>query len=456
MLWQKQQENGGDERWTLPLATASSDAPDEFAPLSSEDEEWVQKVHARLIQDMDLSAVERLGPERGREAVEQGVRTLVAETAPNLYGERKEMVIRRVIDDAIGLGPLEPLVNDNSISEVMVNAPDEIYFERDGIIYLSALRFRNVDHILLVIDRIISPLGRRVDESSPFVDARLPDGSRVNIIIPPLIPRSPVITIRKFRPDKYSVEDLVANGTLTTQLREFLRACIQLRLNTVISGGTGTGKTTVLNALSQFIPERERIVTIEDPIELKLQQRHVISSEARPPNIEGKNEVTQRDLLRNCLRMRPDRIIVGEVRGPEAFDMMQAMNTGHEGSLTTVHANSPRDALARIENMVLMAGFDLPARAIREQMASAFHLIIHLARFADGSRRILNVSEVVGMEEGTITMQDIFTFETRSIGEDGRIVGELEPSGIVPTFADRFTKAGVPLESILPNVARWA
>ncbi|HUF07874.1 MAG TPA: CpaF family protein [Rhodothermales bacterium] len=455
-MWQKQQQDARDEEWVLPFRLTDEVAVDEFAPLSREDEEVVQKVHTRVIHDMDLSAVERLGPERGREAVEQGVRTLVADIAPQLYGERKEMVIRRVIDDAVGLGPLEPLIQDKTISEVMVNAPDEVYFERDGIIYLSALRFRNVDHIMLVIDRIIAPLGRRVDESSPFVDARLPDGSRVNIIIPPLIPRSPVITIRKFRPDKYDVEDLVANGTLTPEVSEFLRAGVKLRLNIVISGGTGTGKTTVLNALSAFIPERERIVTIEDPIELKLQQRHVLSAEARPPNIEGKNEVTQRDLLRNTLRMRPDRIVVGEVRGPEAFDMMQAMNTGHEGSLTTVHANSARDALARIENMVLMAGFDLPARAIREQMAAAFHLVIQLARFADGTRRIVAISEVVGMEESTVTMQDLFLFETTSIAEDGRIIGELVSTGIVPTFADRFAKAGVPMESILPNVGRWA
>ncbi len=455
MLWSRQ-GNGKETQWAIPIPTTELSTNDEFAPLSPEDEESVQKVHQRLIQDMDLSAVEKLGPVRGREAVEQAVRTLVAEIAPQLFGERKEMVIRRVIDDAIGLGPLEPLVLDKSISEVMVNAPDEIYFERDGIIYLSALRFRNAAHIMLVIDRIIAPLGRRVDESSPFVDARLPDGSRVNVIIPPLVPRSPVITIRKFRPDKYSMDDLVANGTMNPQVKEFLRACIQLRLNIVISGGTGTGKTTVLNALSAFIPERERIVTIEDPIELKLQQRHVISAEARPPNIEGRNEVTQRDLLRNALRMRPDRIIIGEVRGPEAFDMMQAMNTGHEGSLTTVHANSTRDALSRIENMVLMAGFDLPARAIREQMAAAFHLIVHLSRFADGSRRLLSISEVVGMEEATVTMQELFTFETTSIGEDGRIIGELASTGMVPTFSDRFAKAGVPIESILPNVGRWS
>ena len=429
---------------------------DDMAPLSKEDEDTVSQVHKRLIQDMDLAAVENLGPERGREAVEAGVRSLVAELGPQLFGERKELIIRRVVDDAIGLGPLEPLVNDPTISEIMVNAPDEIYFERDGIIYLSALRFRDKDHIMLAIDRIIAPLGRRVDESSPYVDARLPDGSRVNIVIPPLLPRSPAFTNRKFRPDRYQMEDLVANGTLSQDLSDFLRVCVQLRLNIVVSGGTGTGKTTILNALSAFIPERERIITIEDPIELKLQQKHVLSAEARPPNIEGKNEVTQRDLLRNSLRMRPDRIIVGEVRGPEAFDMLQAMNTGHEGSLTTVHANSPRDALARIENMVLMAGFDLPARAIREQMASAFHLIVQLSRFADGSRRIVGVSEVVSMEEGTVTMQELFVFETDSVGEDGKIVGEIKNTGVMPNFADRFAKAGIPIETLIPDVGSWA
>jgi pilus assembly protein CpaF len=454
MLWKKEGVNG-DANWDAPFQL-DTQAADEIAPLSKEDEDLVLRVHQRLIQEMDLSAVEKLGPERGREAVEAGVKKLVGEVGPQLFGERKEMVIQRVIDDAIGLGPLEPLINDPSISEVMVNAPDEVYFERDGIIYLAALRFRNNDHIMLVVDRIIAPLGRRVDESSPFVDARLPDGSRVNVIIPPLIPKSPVITIRKFRPDKYNMSDLVGNGTMSEEVAEFLRAAIQLRLNIVVSGGTGTGKTTILNALSQYIPERERIVTIEDPIELKLQQRHVISAEARPPNIEGKNEVTQRDLLRNTLRMRPDRIIIGEVRGPEAFDMMQAMNTGHEGSLTTVHANSTRDALSRIENMVLMAGFDLPTRAIREQMASAFHLIVHLSRFSDGSRRITTVSEVVGMEEATVTMQDIFTFHTTSIAEDGRVNGELRSTGIMPTFADRFTQAGIPIESIIPTVGRWS
>ena len=455
MLKPTESPGNGTGPWDFRLSKDVT-VTDEYAPLLPEDERTAQLVHQRLIQEVDVKAVEKLGPDRSVEAVEMATRALLAEVAPALYGERKERVIRRIVDDAVGLGPLQPLVNDISISEVMVNSPDEIYFERDGIIYLSALRFRDRDHVSLVVDRIIAPVGRRVDESSPFVDARLPDGSRVNIIIPPLVPRSPTITIRKFRPDKYDMQDLVGIGTLTQTVADFLRAAVQLRLNIVISGGTGTGKTTLLSALSAYIPERERIITIEDPIELKLHQRHVIACEARPPNIEGRNEVAQRDLLRNALRMRPDRIIVGEVRGAEAFDMMQAMNTGHEGSLTTVHSNSPRDALSRIENMMLMAGFDLPVRAIREQMSAAFHLVIQLARFADGARRVVSISEVVGMEETTVTMQEIFKFEVANIEPDGRIDGELAASGLMPTFAERFTRAGIALESFLPNIARWA
>ena len=454
MLKSTESPGNGTGPWNFTLPKDAI-VTDEYAPLLPEDERTAQLVHQRLIQEVDVKAVEKLGPDRSVEAVEMATRALLAEVGPALYGERKERVIRRIVDDAVGLGPLQPLVNDLSISEVMVNSPDEIYFERDGIIYLSALRFRDRDHVSLVIDRIIAPLGRRVDESSPFVDARLPDGSRVNIIIPPLVPRSPTITIRKFRPDKYDMEDLVKIGTVTQAVADFLRAAVQLRLNVVVSGGTGTGKTTLLSALSAYIPERERIITIEDPIELKLHQRHVIACEARPPNIEGRNEVAQRDLLRNALRMRPDRIIVGEVRGAEAFDMLQAMNTGHEGSLTTVHSNSPRDALSRIENMMLMAGFDLPVRAIREQMSAAFHLVVQLARFADGARRVVTVSEVVGMEETTVTMQELFKFEVANIELDGRIDGELAATGLMPTFAERFTRAGIALESFLPNIARW-
>ena len=445
----------------LPKTSPESDpsqeweAVDEYAPLPTEDEELAHGLHQRLIREVNLEAAERQGSDGARQAVEGAVRRLVTDTVPGLYGERRELIIRRVVDDAVGLGPLEPLMRDLTVSEIMVDAPDEIYFERDGIIYLAPVQFRDDVHIMRIIDRIIAPLGRRVDESSPYVDARLPDGSRVNVIIPPLTPRSPTVTIRKFRPDKYTVQDLVDNRTLTEPLVDFLRACIRLRLNTVISGGSGTGKTTLLNALSVFIPSSERILTIEDPVELKLQQRHVISMEARPPNLEGRNQVTQRDLVRNSLRMRPDRIIVGEVRGPEAFDMMQAMNTGHEGSLTTVHANSTRDALARIENMVLMAGLDLPVRAIREQMASALHLVIHLARFSDGSRRVVLISEITGMEGEVVTMQDLFRFEREGVREDGRVQGTLEPTGIVPSFAEMFSQAGITFDWGAQTTERW-
>ena len=408
--------------------------------------ELVHRIHQRLLQEIDLPALEKRAPAEAREAVEATVRALTAQMAGDLYGETKESVFKAVLDEAVGLGPIQPLIDDPNVSEVMVNAPDEIYVERDGVIYPAAVRFRDVTHILRIVDRIIAPLGRRVDESSPLVDARLPDGSRVNVVIPPLVPRSPTITIRKFRSDKHTIQDLIGNGTLTRQLAEFLSVCIRQKLNAVVSGGSGTGKTTMLNALSAFIPNTERIVTIEDPIELKLQQRHVIAMEARPANIEGRNEVSQRELLRNALRMRPDRIIVGEVRSGEAFDMMQAMNTGHEGSLTTVHANSPRDALSRIENMILMSGLDLPIRAMREQMASALHLIVHLSRFADGRRRVVAVAEVTGIEGEVVTMKDLFRFERSGVDVNGAVQGHLEPTGMVPAFAERFTRAGINLD----------
>jgi pilus assembly protein CpaF len=413
------------------------------------DGDWtdiVQTIHLRLLQEMDLAAVQKLDAARARDAVAGAARQLVTQLHPSLLGDDRELVIRRVTEEAIGFGPLEPLLQDPTVSEVMVNAPDEVYFERDGIIYLAPYRFRDTGHIMRIIERIIAPLGRRVDESSPYVDARLPDGSRVNVIIPPLVPKSPVLTIRKFSPDRFHVEDLVGIGTLTRGTADFLHACVQQRLDIVISGGTGTGKTTLLNAISEFIPSRERIVTIEDPIEMKLRQAHVIAMEARGANIEGKNEVTQRDLVRNALRMRPDRIIVGEVRGAEAFDMLQAMNTGHEGSLTTVHANTPRDALSRIENMVLMAGFDLPVRAIREQMASALHIVVQLVRHSDGKRRVANISEITGMESGIVTTQELYRFESTGVAEGGAILGELVATGITPTFADRFRKAGINIE----------
>jgi len=413
------------------------------------------KLHQRLIEELDPAKLEGLEPAKAREAVESSARTLIAEEMPGIVGMTRDELVTAVADEVLGLGPIEPMLRDNTISEIMVNAPDVVFYEKEGRLYLSPIRFRDAGHILRIAERIIAPLGRRVDESSPMVDARLADGSRVNIIIPPVAPKSPTITIRKFRQDKMTIEDLISTGTLTRELAEFLRACIQVKLNIIISGGTGTGKTTLLNALSAFIPDDERIITIEDPTELRLQQAHLVSLEARPPSLEGKGEVTQRDLVRNCLRMRPDRILVGEVRGPEAFDMMQAMNTGHEGSITTIHSNSPRDALARVENMILMAGLDLPLRAIREQMVSALQVVVQIARMPDGTRKIITVAEITGMEGQVVTMQDIYRFDQRGIDAEGRIVGDFRPTGIRPQFAERFTIAGIELPQDVFGAAGW-
>ena len=406
-------------------------------------------LHQRLIEELDPAKLQGLEPERAREAVVVAARALISQEMPGIVGSVRDDLVAAVADEVLGLGPIEGLINEPAVSEVMVNAPDEVFYEKEGRLYLSSVRFRDEAHIMRIIERIVAPLGRRVDESSPMVDARLPDGSRVNVILPPVAPKSPTITIRKFQADKMTIEDLIQLNTLTREVAEFLRACVLVRLNIIVSGGTGTGKTTMLNALSSFIPDTERIVTIEDPTEFRLQQGHVVSLEARPASLEGRGEVTMRDLVRNSLRMRPDRIIVGEVRGPEAFDMMQAMNTGHEGSLGTVHANTPRDALTRIENMILMAGLDLPMRAIREQIASAIHLVIQIARLADGTRRITKVSEISGMEGEVVTMQDLFSFEQTGVDSDGRVVGEFRPTGIRPSFASKFEIAGVHLPTDL-------
>ena len=402
-------------------------------------------LHQRLIEELDPTKLQGLEPERAREAVVVAARSLIAQEMPGIVGSVRDELVAGVADEVLGFGPIEALLGDPTVSEIMVNGTDQVFYEKEGRLYLSSVRFRDSDHIMRIIERIVAPLGRRVDESSPMVDARLPDGSRVNVIIPPVAPNSPTITIRKFQADKMTIEDLIRLNSMTRELAEFFRACVQVRLNILVSGGTGSGKTTMLNALSAFIPDTERIVTIEDPTELKLQQGHVVSLEARPASLEGKGEVTQRDLVRNSLRMRPNRIIVGEVRGPEAFDMMQAMNTGHEGSLSTVHANTPRDALARIENMILMAGLELPIRAIREQVASAIHLVIQIARLPDGSRRLTHVSEINGMEGEIITMQDLFRFEQRGIDSDGRVLGELRGTGLRPKFAEKFEVAGIHL-----------
>ena len=422
--------------------------------LGEELEQLVYRYHQRLIDELEAEKLEAMPPDKRRQAVQEAVKALLARESLNALV--RDAVAARVVDEVVGFGPIEPLLHDASVSEVMVNAPDDVYFERDGILFQSDVRFRDAKHVMQIIERIIAPLGRRVDESSPMVDARLPDGSRVNVIIPPLSPRSPTLTIRKFRSDKLTMEDLVNVGTITAELGQFIGTCVELRLNILISGGTGSGKTTLLNALSAFLPDSERIVTIEDPLELKLQQPHVVSLEARPANIDGKGEVTQRELLRNALRMRPDRIIIGEVRGGEAFDMLNAMNTGHEGSMSTIHSNSPRDGLARMENMVLMANLDLPQQAIREQIASALHLIIQIARFRDGSRRITHVTEVSGMEGTVVTLQDIFRFHQKGIDENGRVAGGLQSTGIRPTFTDRFAVAGVRLPELLfQNTVEW-
>jgi len=408
-------------------------------------EQLIFRMHQMLIDELDADQISAMPQDERRKIVEQAAETVLRREMPSVGGITRDQIVSRVVDEVVGLGPIDALMRDPSISEVMVNAPEEVFFEREGILYLSDVRFRDFSHIQRVIERIVAPIGRRVDESQPMVDARLPDGSRVNVIIPPVSPKSPTITIRKFRSDKMKMDDLVNTGTVTPAMVEFLKACVEQKLNILISGGTGTGKTTFLNALSFFLPEDERIVTIEDPVEMKLQQPHVVTLEARPANIDGKGEIAQRDLLRNTLRMRPDRIIIGEVRGAEAFDMLNAMNTGHEGSLCTVHANTPRDALARIENMVLTAGLELPDRAIREQTASALHLIIQLSRMKDGVRRVTHVTEVTGMEGQIVTLQDLFKFEQTGVSEDGKILGGIIATGIRPTFSERFESAGVVL-----------
>ncbi|MCT8136527.1 CpaF family protein [Anaerobacillus sp. CMMVII] len=376
--------------------------------------------------------------------------TEIIEDEKSLRGNiDSKKVVSEMINDLTGFGPINPLLNDPEVSEVMVNGPNQVFAERKGKLQLTDVTFRDNDHVLQVIEKIVAPIGRRIDESSPMVDARLPDGSRVNAIIPPLALNGPTITIRKFAEDPFKVSDLVGFGTLTAEMAIFLDACVKSSLNIFVSGGTGSGKTTTLNVLSSFIPEDERIVTIEDAAELQLGQEHVISLETRPPNIEGKGAITIRDLVRNSLRMRPDRIVIGEVRGAEALDMLQAMNTGHDGSLATGHSNSPRDMISRLETMVLLGGVDLPVRAIREQIAGAIDLIIQQSRLKDGSRKITNITEVQGLEGDVIVLQDIFVFQQRGVDSKGKIIGKLVPTGVRPKFYSRLENSGL---YIPPNV----
>jgi pilus assembly protein CpaF len=401
------------------------------------------RIQNRVIQDLDPK-LDLSNQVEVRRQIEEIFGKVIDEEGLALTRAERVRMLEQITDEIIGLGPLEPLLRDESISEIMVNGPRQIYIERSGKLELTNTVFQNDDHVMRIIDRIIAPIGRRVDESSPMVDARLTDGSRVNAIIPPLSLIGPVITIRKFAATPFTVDDLVRFGTSTPEMFEFLRACVEARLNIFVSGGTGSGKTTTLNVLSGFIPNDERIVTIEDAAELQLRQEHVVTLESRPPNIEGKGAIPIRELVRNALRMRPDRIVVGECRSGEALDMLQAMNTGHDGSLSTGHANTPRDMLSRLETMVLMAGVDLPVRAIREQIASAVDLIVHQSRLKDGTRKITNITEVQGMEGDVIVMQDVFVFEQTGV-KDGKIEGRLKPTGIRPKFVERFEIQGIHL-----------
>ncbi|MBP2656040.1 MAG: type secretion system protein [Firmicutes bacterium] len=442
-----------------------------LASQSSIESSNINKVANKSTGSNDLKArihrrvVEAISKEQGKwssgsdaskrleaEAIKMCNQVMDDETVPILRGERQK-IIEEIIDDVFGFGPIDCLLKDDSVSEVMVNSSSEIYVERKGCLEQTDVSFRDDTHVMQIIERIVSPIGRRIDESSPMVDARLPDGSRVNAIIPPLALKGPSITIRKFSKSPLAISDMVNYGSLTAEMADFLKACVLGKLNIMVAGGTGSGKTTTLNALSSFIPYDERIVTIEDAAELQLRQDHVVILETRAPNIEGKGAITIRDLVKNSLRMRPDRIVIGEVRGGEALDMLQAMNTGHEGSLTTAHANTPRDAVSRLETMVLMAGMELPVRAIREQISSAIDLIVQQSRLRDGSRRITHLTEVQGMESDVVVMQDIFTFVQKGKDENNKIIGEFKATGIRPKFLDKLSAAGIniPNEIFWPN-----
>jgi pilus assembly protein CpaF len=405
------------------------------------------RVQNKLLADMD-PAMDVSKTDEVRATIEGLYDSVLAEENIILSRVERQRLFEQIVAEILGFGPIEPFLADETITEIMVNGPKNIYIERAGKVVRTTAQFESNDHVMRIIDRIVAPLGRRIDEAQPYVDARLPDGSRVNAVIPPISLVGPTITIRKFFKIPLTVEQIIANGSITPEAIEFLKACVIARLNMLVSGGTGSGKTTLLNILSSFIPEDERIVTIENAAELQLRQEHVVTLESRPPNIEGRGEVSIRDLVINSLRMRPERIIVGECRGAESLDMLQAMNTGHDGSLTTLHANTPRDALSRMETMVLMAGMELPHRAIREQISSAIDVIVQQERMRDGSRRVVTVSEVQGMEGDVITMSEIFSFEKTGI-ENGKIIGRLMPTGLRPKFIDRIEAAGIRLP---PNI----
>jgi len=422
-------------------ASGVEQAPHSFQDIKS-------RLHRSLINRMDLTKLSSLTQEQVHAEVSRLAESVLAQEAMPLSASERERLVNDVQHELFGLGPLEPLLADHTISDILVNSHSTIYIERRGKLERTDVAFKDDEHLMRVIERIVSTVGRRIDESSPMVDARLQDGSRVNAIIPPLAIDGPILSIRRFGAEPLKMAKLIENRALTKDIADMLQMCVTARLNTVISGGTGAGKTTLLNALSAYIPESERIVTIEDSAELQLQQPHVVRLETRPPNIEGRGEVTQRDLVRNALRMRPDRIVIGEVRGGEAIDMLQAMNTGHDGSLTTVHANTPRDALSRLETMIQMTGMRLSERAMRQQVASAIDLVLQVARLSDGTRRVTSISEITGMEGDTITMQEVFMYERTGINAQGEVLGRFRPTGIRPRFAERLKACGLQLPRV--------
>ena len=406
-------------------------------------------IHRKLIDRLDLSTVAELNAEQLSGIIRTVVETMIAQEGIPLARAEREKLALEIQHETLGLGPLEPLLQDPEISDILVNGPGRVYVERQGKIVKTEVTFKDNEHLMAVIERIVSKVGRRVDEASPLVDARLADGSRVNVIIPPLSIDGPAMSIRRFGVNPLKMENLLANGSLTAEMAAVFEAMVKARMNILVSGGTGAGKTTFLNILSASIPDDERIITVEDAAELILQQEHTVRLETRPSNIEGKGTVTQRDLVRNALRMRPDRIIVGEVRGGEALDMLQAMNTGHDGSISTIHANSCRDALSRIETMVLMAGFELPSKAIREQIGSALNVVVQVSRMSDGARKVTSVSEITGMEGDVVVMQEIFAFEKRGLDREGKVVGEFRATGVRPKFLDAVHAAGIHLPASL-------
>lgn len=408
-------------------------------------------MHKRVLNELKDDNVEEIIPKLDALAID-----IIKENESFRGKIDRKRVVDELINDLTGFGPINPLLLDEEVSEVMVNGPDQVYIERSGKIELTNIQFRDNEHVMNIIEKIVAPIGRRIDESSPMVDARLPDGSRVNAIIPPLALNGPTVTIRKFSKDPFTIDDLISFGTLTKEMATFLDACVKAHLNIFVSGGTGSGKTTTLNVLSNFIPNDERILTIEDAAELQLGQDHVVSLESRPPNIEGKGGITIRDLVRNALRMRPDRIVIGEVRGGEALDMLQAMNTGHDGSLATGHSNSPRDMISRLETMVLMAGVELPVKAIREQIAGAVDVIIQQSRLKDGTRKIVNITEVQGLEGDVIVLQDIFSFIQQGVDSQGKIIGKLVPTGVRPKFYERLESSGIQIPtSVFIEEEEW-